>query len=103
MGKGEKSTLDGEIASSIEVTKKTDSNETIQGMATRIRIVEAIIDYREKNGFSITVREIGDMVGLKSSGAVHKHLEVLKKQGKIDWNPDMRRTIRVLEDLEKRQ
>jgi repressor LexA len=72
-------------------------------MDTRTRILGTITDCRKKNGFSPTVREIGDMVELKSSGAVHRHLEVLKKQGKIDWNPDMPGTIRVLEGLGKRQ
>ncbi len=102
MGRGEKSRVNEEMDTSIEASKKTDLYEKPQGMATRIRILEAIKDYSEKNGFSITVREIGDMAGLKSSGAVHRNLEVLKKQGKIDWNPDMPRTIRVLEDLENR-
>jgi SOS-response transcriptional repressor LexA len=98
MGRGEKSRVNEEMASSIEASKKTGLYEKPQGMATRIRILEAIKDYREKNGFSITVREIGDRVGLNAA-TVHKHLEVLKKQGKIDWNPAMRRTIRVLDEF----
>jgi SOS-response transcriptional repressor LexA len=68
----------------------------IQGINTRAKIVTSIKEYSEKHGFSPTVRELGDMVGLKSSSTVHRHLLSLKEEGKISWNPAMPRTIRLL-------
>lgn len=65
-----------------------------QGDVTRKKILDIIVTYINKNGFSPTVREIGNLVGIKSTATVHKHLEKLKEQGRIDWNPTQSRTIR---------
>lgn len=67
---------------------------SLRGDITRENIIEVIEEYTARNGFSPTVREIGDLVGIKSTATVHGHLEKLKKQGKIDWNPTQPRTIR---------
>lgn len=64
----------------------------------RMKILRAINEYHETHGFSPTVRELGKLVGLKSSSTVHRHLESLKEEGKISWNKDMPRTIRVLSE-----
>ena len=64
------------------------------GEFTREKILEVISDYSFTNGFPPTVREIGDLVGIRSTSTVHKHLGKLKSQGKIEWNPTKPRTIR---------
>lgn len=61
---------------------------------TRGKILDTIINYIEENGFSPTVRELGELVGIKSTSTVHEHLKKLKEQGKIEWNPTQPRTIR---------
>lgn len=65
-----------------------------QGEITRENILLAIEKYTDKHGFSPTVREIGDLSGIKSTSTVHKHLEKLKLQGKVEWNPTQPRTLR---------
>lgn len=54
-------------------------------MITRkqVEILKAIIDYITTKGFSPTVREIGEAVGLQSTSTVHMHLDSLEKLGCI--------------------
>jgi len=59
------------------------------------RILEAIHTFIEGNGYSPSVRELGDIVGLKSSSTVHGHLERMQKKGLIEWDPSFPRTIRL--------
>ncbi len=50
----------------------------------RENIVQSIISYIERHGYPPTVREIGDMVGLKSTSSVQHHLKVLFKEGRLE-------------------
>lgn len=75
---------------------KGDGVMRIEGEARRKEIITAIKTYIDTHGYSPTVRELGEMVGLKSSSTIHRNLEVLKSEGKISWNPTMPRTIQVL-------
>lgn len=50
----------------------------------RDEIMAAIIDYIQQHQYPPTTREIGDMVGLKSTSSVHRHLEKLRTEGKIE-------------------
>ena len=52
----------------------------------------------KRNGYSPSVREICDGVGLSSTSTVHAHLEILKKKGYIKRLPSKNRTIEVLEE-----
>lgn len=70
-------------------------NNTEKGKAIREEILKVIEEYIKNNGFSPTVRELGVAVGLKSTATIHKHLERLKEENKIDWNPTMPRTITI--------
>ena len=58
-------------------------------------ILIAILRYTEEHGYSPTVREIGEMVGLKSPSTVLQHLDNLQNMGIIERNPASPRTIRV--------
>lgn len=53
-------------------------------MSTRDLIMKSIISYIEKHQYAPTVREIGDMVGLKSTSTVHIHLKELFAEGKLE-------------------
>lgn len=54
--------------------------------------------YIEKYGFSPTIRELCEALGLKSVATVHYHLKNLKENGYIDFIYNRNRTIRILKD-----
>ena len=60
-------------------------------------ILKAIRHFTEKRKYPPSVRELCKMVGLTSSGNMHRHLEALKVNGYITWEPSMPRTITVIE------
>lgn len=47
-------------------------------------ILNAIIQYIEKNQYPPTVREIGGMVGLKSTASVQRHIANMVDKGLIE-------------------
>ncbi|MCL6559184.1 MAG: hypothetical protein K6U74_10385 [Firmicutes bacterium] len=63
------------------------------------KIYDVIRNYVQAKGYPPSVREIGSMVGLKSSSTVHSHLAKIKEQGYIDFEPGKPRTLRVIKDL----
>lgn len=65
------------------------------GEKVRERILEEIIIYMMRNSFPPSTREIGELVGLKSTSTVHHHLNIMAENGVIDWCEDQPRTIRV--------
>ena len=74
-------------------------NTIAHGNMVRQKIKEAIIEYMCKHGYSPTVKEIGDMVGLKSKSTVHNHLVIMFEQGMIETDCELAcpRAIRVPE------
>lgn len=54
--------------------------------------------FAKEHGYSPTVRELADRVGLKSSSTVHGLLERLQKHGLIEWEPSRPRTIRIIKN-----
>lgn len=57
------------------------------------RVLKAIEEYINKNNFSPTIRELADMVGIRSTATMHGYVLRLKKYGYIDSHPTMPRTI----------
>lgn len=55
-----------------------------RGEYTRNKIVEAIKEYSEKNGFPPSIREIKEATGLKSTSSVHEQLKKLQNQGVLE-------------------
>ena len=49
-------------------------------------------------GYPPSVREIGELVGLKSTSSVHAHLNSLEKKGYIRKDPTKPRTIEITDD-----
>lgn len=74
-----------------------DKQQIAMGENTREKILDAIIQYIEKHGYSPTTREIGQMVGLKSTSSVHSHLTRMYIEGKIETDAEWGtpRAIRV--------
>ena len=73
------------------------NNTADQGKQTRDKIMDAIVQYIEEHGYPPSVREIGAMVGLKSTASVHFHMERLFKEGRLETDADLGtpRAIRV--------
>ena len=67
-----------------------------QGETTRGNIKAFITSFRESNGYSPSLQEIADGVGLSSHNAVRTHLLTLKVRGEVDWDPGRFRTVRVV-------
>ena len=57
------------------------------------QILKAIKSFYQENGFCPTVRQIGDMVGLKSTSTVITHLKAMEKAGLIIRNEFSPRSI----------
>ena len=65
----------------------------------RRQILEFIVTCQRERNFPPTIREIGDHVGLKSPATVANHIDVLKKAGYIEKNPQQPRTLTVRLDV----
>lgn len=74
-----------------------NENDIKAGEMVRDRIMTAIINYIDVHQYAPTVREIGKMVGLKSTASVQSHIETLKLQGRLKSNAEFGspRTISV--------
>lgn len=66
------------------------------GEEVREAMLQEIINYIKEYGYAPSVREIGNMVGLKSTSSVYNHLQILRMEGKIETDHDYSpRAIRV--------
>ena len=61
-------------------------------------IYNIIKDSILKKGYPPSVREIGELVGLKSTSSVHAQLNTLEKKGYIRMYPSKTRTIEISDD-----
>lgn len=61
----------------------------------RREILDFIVACQRERNFPPTIREIGDHVGLKSPATVATHIEILKRAGYIESNPQQPRTLTV--------
>lgn len=66
------------------------------GNELRERMYQFIVKYINDMGYSPTVREIGNAVGLKSSSSVYSHLSKLEIEGRIKSKPNCPRTIKII-------
>jgi repressor LexA len=58
-----------------------DTTPTVTLYKRQRQIVEYISQFIQRNGYSPTLREIGDAMGLSSLATVHEHIERLCKKG----------------------
>lgn len=61
-------------------------------------ILQTIIDYIEDNEYVPSVREICELVGLKSTSTVHNHLTNLENKGYIERKENSPRALRVVKE-----
>ena len=62
------------------------------------QILDFISQYIQKNGYSPTLQEIADSMGLSSLATVHEHLQALEKKGIVKRYDGAVRGIEIVED-----
>lgn len=67
-------------------------------MNKKEEMLHCIESYIRMKGYSPTIREIGEAVGIHSTSAVSYHLRQLCKEGKINYSPGASRTITVCKE-----
>ncbi len=73
-----------------------------QGLSERHRkILEFLTRFQEENGYSPSIREIGDSINVKSTSLVDYYLTQLEQMGFISRDNRVSRSIRVLEPAER--
>ncbi len=63
------------------------------------QVLNIIIDYIKQNEYAPSVREIGDILGLKSTSTVHMYLKNLELEGFIERKENFPRALRVLREV----
>ncbi len=68
-----------------------------KGEQTRERILGAINTYINEHQYPPTIREVAELVGLKSPATVFNHVEILKERGLLesDGGRQNKRALRV--------
>lgn len=64
---------------------------------TDVDVLEAIEALAADLGVAPTVREVKDVLGVRSPSDMHRYLERLKEKGFVSWVPRKVRTLRVTE------
>lgn len=64
-------------------------------LVTREKVLTEIKVYIDKFGISPTVRELVNLVGVKSTSTIQRHLDGLVETGKIVRENNESRTIRI--------
>lgn len=71
-----------------------------QGERRRDEIATFIEQYSNEHGYSPTISEIGEAVGVSSPNAVRNHLTKMEEEGRIKTTPRVARSIVLLEPHE---
>lgn len=68
-----------------------------KGEETRKKIMTYMTNYMQIHGYSPSIREIGDGIGLKSTSTVNNHLNKMIELGQLETDapPGASRAIRV--------
>ena len=73
-----------------------DKTAKRKGTEVRKKMLDCIISYIEEKGYAPSVRELGEMVGLKSTSSIHAHLLKMNEEGVIVSEIDKPRAIKVV-------
>jgi SOS-response transcriptional repressor LexA len=68
---------------------------TMGGEFARLDMLEFITNFTESHGYSPSFREIMVGCGLQSTSSVAHHLSVLRDLGKIEYQDNIARSVRV--------
>ena len=69
----------------------------VDGLSTREKVLDFLSSFVRQHGYSPSIREIGQAVGLKSSSTVYNHLRRLKQEGLIVACQQKPRTLTTLQ------
>lgn len=58
-------------------------------------VMRAIRAHQVARGFPITIRELGDQLGINSTNGVNAHLKSLEHQGLVSREPRRSRTLQL--------
>lgn len=61
--------------------------------ARQQKVLDAVAEFREVNGYCVTVRELADKFGWSLNG-VMCHIHRLKAKGRVTWERGQSRTLR---------
>lgn len=64
------------------------------------KILQFLTKFQDENGYSPSIREIGESIGVKSTSLVDYYLKQLEDMGHIDRNSHISRSIRILTPVE---
>ena len=62
------------------------------------KIMRFLLKFQNENGYSPSIRQIGEAIGVKSTSLVDYYLKQLEEMGKIERDAHVSRSIRLLED-----
>ena len=65
---------------------------------TRLRILDFISSFLKERGYAPTVRDIARGCAISTSSVVQHHLNVLERQGRIQRDPQVFRSIRLVDE-----
>ncbi|WP_313757090.1 winged helix-turn-helix transcriptional regulator [Tissierella sp.] len=65
-----------------------------------LEVLNVTVDYIKQNGYAPSVREIGKIIGLKSTSTVHTYLKSLESKGFIERKENFPRALRVLKKVD---
>lgn len=60
--------------------------------------LNVLVEYINQNGYAPSVREIMQILGLKSPSTVHRYLKRLQSKGFIERKENFSRAIRVIKE-----
>jgi len=65
--------------------------------AKQKEVVEVIIKYKKEHGYPPAIRELGELVNVRSSSTAKGYLDRLKEGGYVTWQEGRPRTLKVLD------
>jgi repressor LexA len=68
----------------------------VDNEAQSFLLLQYIRDFLEDNGYPPSYREMQDAIGVSSTRSVSRLLGELRAEGRVDWTPGKRRTLRLL-------
>lgn len=72
-----------------------ESSNTTHGDRKRSEIFAFIVQFLNARGYSPSIREIGEAVGLSSSSTIHRHLQTMQAAGLIKLRKNQFRAIQI--------
>ncbi len=70
------------------------------GMGDRHRkIMRFLLKFQDESGYSPSIRQIGEAIGVKSTSLVDYYLKQLEEMGKIERDAHVSRSIRLMDDV----